>query len=87
MMETCLVEKKNLITQALQIARSKTRYERSSVLFAFLVDEFSKGKKPTDEQIVGVLVPHGESKVLYRANPAQHHLRRIQNLKYFCEIL
>jgi hypothetical protein len=64
MMETCLVEKKNLITQALQIARSKTRYERSSVLFAFLVDEFSKGKKPTDEQIVGVLVPHGESKVL-----------------------
>jgi hypothetical protein len=63
-MEACLVSKKHLITQALQIARSKTRFERSADLFSFLVDECSKGRVPTDENIVGVIIPNAQSKIL-----------------------
>jgi hypothetical protein len=63
-MEECLVAKKHLITQALQIARSKTRFERSADLFKFLVDECSNGVAPTDEGIVGVIIPSAQSKVL-----------------------
>jgi hypothetical protein len=64
LMETCLVAKKHLITQALQIARSKTRFERSADLFKFLVDECSKGNVPTDESIVAVIIPNAQSKIL-----------------------
>lgn len=64
LMEEYLVTKKHLITQALQIARSKTRFERSSDLFRFLVEQCSKGSKPTDEQVVGVIIPNAQSKIL-----------------------
>jgi hypothetical protein len=64
LMETCLVSKKHLITQALQIARSKTRFERSADLFKFLVDECSKKTIPSDESIVAVIIPNAQSKIL-----------------------
>jgi hypothetical protein len=63
-MEITLVSKKNLITQALQIARSKTRFERCAALFEFLVEKCSGGENPTDEEIVKVIIPQGESKIL-----------------------
>lgn len=63
-MEMALIAKKPLITQALQIARSKTRYERSADLFNFLVGEFSQKRHPTDEAIVGVIIPNASSKIL-----------------------
>ena len=63
-MEVCLISRKNLITQALQIARSKTRFERCAALFSFLVEQGENGAVPTDEEIVKVIVPQGESKIL-----------------------
>jgi hypothetical protein len=62
--EETLVTKKNLITQALQIARSKTRFERCAALFEFLINEYSEEKSPSDEEIVKVIIPQGESKIL-----------------------
>ncbi|WP_453964258.1 HNH endonuclease signature motif containing protein [Bradyrhizobium elkanii] len=63
-MEDCLVTRKHLITQALQIARSKTRFERAADLYRFLVDQCSQGNAPTDEDVVGVIIPSAQSKVL-----------------------
>lgn len=62
--EDYLIENKSIITQALQIARSKTRFERSADLFERLVKTFDAGKKFTDEDIVQTIAPGSISKIL-----------------------
>jgi hypothetical protein len=63
-LETYLLSNKGLITQALQLARSSTRYERARDLFSFLIDIYSSGKTFTDEQMIQVIAPNSVAKIL-----------------------
>lgn len=62
--EKYVIENKALITQALQIVRSKSRMERVAELFDFIVSAFSAGKIPTEEELVSVIAPNSVSKIL-----------------------
>ena len=63
-LEKVLIDKKVIITQALQIARSKVRFERACDLFEFLIKKCAEGHDVTDEEVVKVMVPNSDPKIL-----------------------
>jgi hypothetical protein len=63
-LEAYLVTNKSLITQALQIARSQTRYEKVADLFEFLIERLWDGNETTDQELVSVIAPQSVSKIL-----------------------
>ena len=62
--ESYLIANKSLITQALQIARSQTRFEKVADLFQYLVDAYANGAEIKDEELISVIAPQSISKVL-----------------------
>ncbi|MER9865217.1 DUF262 domain-containing protein [Mesorhizobium sp. M0185] len=62
--EDFLIENKAIITQALQIVRSKNRVEKVSDLFNYLIQSYDEGKNPTDNEIIAVIAPNSVSKIL-----------------------
>lgn len=63
-MEQFLIDKKSLITQALQLARSKERFVRAKEMFGSIVSAFENGSAISDEELVRVIAPNARSAVL-----------------------
>jgi Protein of unknown function DUF262/HNH endonuclease len=63
-LEKYLVEKKSLITQALNLARSEIRFLRVSDLIEYLMKKFLAEEEFKDEDVIAVIAPNSSSKVL-----------------------
>jgi hypothetical protein len=67
--EDYIIKNKSLISQAIQIARSQTRYLKVAELLEFLVNRFTSSETFSDEEMVGVIAPSSISKILAVQRP------------------
>lgn len=62
--ERFILNNKSLLIQSLQIARSKNRFERAADMFDYMVSKFKSGQKFKIEDIISVIIPNSEGKIL-----------------------
>ena len=62
--ESNLISKKNIISQALQIAGSKSRIAKAEAIFEFLLDMAEKREPVSDESIIQIVKPNADAKLL-----------------------
>ncbi|QEL23935.1 DUF262 domain-containing protein [Bosea sp. F3-2] len=62
--EKFIINNKSLITQSLQIARSKNRFERASDMIDYMVKNLKLGGKFKIEDLISVIIPNSEGKIL-----------------------
>lgn len=62
--EKFFITNKSMITQALQIVRSKNRFESVADMIDYMVSHLKSGKRLKIEEAISVIIPNSEGKIL-----------------------